>query len=81
MKSISYLQFRQRGTLINPLTPVVSIIHARSNTATENPLTLVVMTLAFRDEGTRWFAVVAREGSSRSTVFYRQYNVHVNCLK
>ena len=62
MKSISYLQFRQRGTLINPLTPVVSIIHARSNTATENPLTLVVMTLAVHG-------------------FFRQYNVHVNCLK
>ena len=75
------VQYSQRGTFINPLTPVVRIIHARSNTATEHPLTLVVMTLAFRDDRTRRFAVVAREGSSRSTVFHRLYNVHVNCLK
>jgi len=79
--TIPYLQYSKRGTFINPLTPVVSIIHARSNTATEHPLTLVVMNLAFRDDGIRGFAVVACEGSSRSTVFHRLYNVHVNCLK
>jgi len=56
-------------TFINPLTQVVRIIHARSNTAAEHPLTLVVMTLAFRDDRTRGYAVVAREESSRSTVF------------
>ena len=49
--------------------------------AVEHPLTLVVMTLAFRDDRTRGFAVVAREGSSRSTVFHRLYKVHVNCFK
>ena len=75
------LQYSQRGTFINPLPPVVRIIHARSNTATEHPLTLVVMTLAFREDRTRGFAVVAREGTSRSTVFHRLYSVHVNCLK
>jgi len=48
------LQYSQRGTFINPLTPVVRIIHARSNTATEHPLTLVVMTLAFGHRETRW---------------------------
>ena len=63
------LQYRLRGTFINPLTPVVRIIHARSNTAAEHPLILVVMTLAFRDDRTRGFAVDAREGSSRSAVF------------
>jgi len=68
---ISLVQYSQRGTFINPLTPVVRIIHARSNTSTEHPLTLVVMTLAFRDDRTRGFAVVAREASSRSTVFDR----------
>jgi len=71
------LQYSQRGTFISPLTPVVKIIHARSNTAAEHPLTLVVMTLAFRDDRTRGFAVVAREGSSRSTVFHRIHNVLV----
>ena len=75
------LQYSQRGTFINPLTPGVRIIHARSNTAAEHPLTLVVMTLAFRDDRTRGYAVVAREGSSRSTVFHRLHNVHVNCIK
>jgi len=75
------LQYSQRGTFINPLTPVVRIIHARSNTATEHPLTLVVSTLAFRDDRTRGYAVVAREGSSRSTVFHRLHNEHVNCIK
>jgi len=53
------VQYSQRGTFINPLTPVVRIIHARSNTAAEHPLTLVVMTLAYRDDRTRGFAVVA----------------------
>jgi len=56
------IQYSQRGTFINPLTPVV-------------------MTLAFRDDRTRGFAVVAREGSSRSTVFHLLHNVHVNCIK
>ena len=70
------IQYSQRGTFINPLTPVVRINHARSNTAVEHPLTLVVMTLAYRDNRTRGFAVVAREGSSRSTVFHR---LHCTC--
>ena len=30
------IQYSQRGTFINPLTPVVKIIHARSNTAAEH---------------------------------------------
>jgi len=48
------IQYSQRGTLINPLTPVVRIIHARSNTAAEHPLTLVVT----RDHrGQRFFIV------------------------
>ena len=55
---------------------MVRIINARSNTAVEHPLTLVVMTLAYRDDRTRGFAVVAREGSSRSTVFHR---LHCTC--
>jgi len=55
---------------------VVRIIYARSNTAAEHPLTLVVMTLAYRDDRTRGLAVVAREGSSRSTVFHR---LHCTC--
>jgi len=70
------IQYSQRGTFINPLTSVVRIIHARSNTAAEHPLTLVVMTLAYRDDRTRGFAVVARVGSSRSTVFHR---LHCTC--
>jgi len=74
--SLMYVQYSQRGTFINPLTPVVRIIHARSNTASEHPLTLVVMTLAYSDDRTRGFAVVAREGSSRSTVFHR---LHCTC--
>ena len=74
--SAKTVQYSQRGTFINPLTPVVRIIHARSNTAAERPLTLVVMTLAYRDDRTRGFAVVAREGSSRSTVFLR---LHCTC--
>jgi len=37
--------------------------------------------LALRDDRTRGYAVVAREGSSRSTVFHRLHNVHVNCIK
>jgi len=80
---VNFIQYSQRGTFINPLTPVVRIIHAQSNIAAEHPLTLVVMTLAFRDDRTRGFAVVAREGSSRSTVFHRLHNVHVhvNCIK
>jgi len=52
------------------------IIIARSNTAAEHPLTLVAMTLAYRDDRSRGFAVVAREGSSRSTVFHR---LHCTC--
>ena len=48
--------------------------------AVEHPLTLVVMILAFRDDRTRGIAEVAREGSSRSTVFHRLHNVHVNCI-
>jgi len=77
----SYIQYSQRGTFINPLTAVVKIFHARSNTAAEHPLTVVVMTLEFRDDRTRGFAVVAREGSSRSTVFFVVYIVTVNCIK
>jgi len=76
----SYM-YSKRGTFINPLTTVVRIIHARSNTAAEHPLTVVVMTLAFRDDRTRGFAVVSREGSSRSTDFHRLYYVHVNWIK
>ena len=71
-----YKQYSQRGTFINPLTPVVRIIHARSNTVAEHPLTLVVMTLAYRGDRTRGFAMVAREGSSRSTGFHR---LHCTC--
>jgi len=48
-----HVQYSQRGTFINPLTPVVRIIHARSNTPAEYPLTLVVMTLVYRDDRTR----------------------------
>ena len=55
------LQYSQRGTFINSPTPVVRIIHARSNFAAEHSLTLVVMILAYRDDRTRGFAVVARE--------------------
>ena len=73
---VQQIQYSQRGTFINPLTPVDRIIHARSNTAAEHPFTLVVMILAYRDDRTRGFAVVARDGSSRSTVFHR---LHCTC--
>jgi len=76
MDSPTEVQYSQRATCINPLTPVIRIIHARLNTAAERPLTLLVMTLAYRDDRTRGFAVVAREGSSRSTVFHR---LHCTC--
>jgi len=64
-----YIQYSQRGTFINP---------GGQNypRAAEHPLTMVVMTLAYRDDRTRGFAVVAREGSLRSTVFHR---LHFTC--
>jgi len=56
--------------LQKPYDPGGQNYPTRSNTVAEHPLTLVVMTQAYRDDGTRGFAVVAREVSSRSTVFH-----------
>ena len=64
-------------TFINPLTPVVRIFHARSNTAAEHRGRTPVAPGGHDPRVSRWPNARIREGSSRSTVFHRLHCTYI----